>query len=387
MDDYPVMNQAADKGMKMGTKWRWAGVTLFAVVFVAGVVGVAVFGWRSEIAVASVERGTAVDAVPGVVGVRAERSVELRVEVGGRVVESQLELGGKVEEGDLIFRLDDSSLRRSLDRVRIDLEAEKALAEVGSQLRYDLKEAREDLARKEEGERRFSSRELELQRRLVARLTDEIRREEIAERQRLRALENELGRLEEELEKTVVRAPVGGDVVEVLAHPGDVLSARSLVGRLLSRERVVEATLSEENFSGVAVGQAATVRFLSYGSRLFPAEVIKVLPAADAETQRYTVHLAVDMDRDLMVPGITGEVSIVLGERKDALTIPRRAMMGRDVFVVRDGRVELRSVEPGFVSLNQVEVRSGLEEGDRVAVEYLDRLRDGDRVRVKHHVP
>jgi multidrug efflux pump subunit AcrA (membrane-fusion protein) len=44
-------------------------------------------------------------------------------------------------------------------------------------------------------------------------------------------------------------------------------------------------------------------------------------------------------------------------------------------------------VERGFISLNQVEVLSGLDEGERVVVEKLDRLRNGDRVRIKRDAP
>lgn len=368
-------------------RWRiWFGVLLG--VGLAGVLGGVGGRWlQTEVGVSSVVRGAAVNAVSGVVEVRAERSVELRVEVGGRVVESRLVLGGAVEAGDWLLRLDDSDLRRSLERVRIDLEAEEALGAVGSLLRHDWAEAREDLVRKEEDAGRVSARELEVQRRKLARLEDEMRREEIGERRRVRALRNEMQRLEEELAKTAVVSPVAGVVVEILAFPGDVLVPRGLVVKILSNERVVEANLNEENFAGVAVGQSATVRFLSYGGRLFPARVLQVLPAADPQTQRYSVLLEVEMASELMVPGITGEVSIVLGERAEALVIPRRALQGREVFVVREGRVEARTVDRGFISLNQVEVLGGLDEGDQVVVEKLDRLRDGDRVRIKRHGP
>lgn len=368
-------------------RWRiWFGVLLG--VGLAGVLGGVGGRWlQTEVGVSSVVRGAAVNAVSGVVEVRAERSVELRVEVGGRVVESRLVLGGAVEAGDWLLRLDDSDLRRSLERVRIDLEAEEALGAVGSLLRHDWAEAREDLVRKEEDAGRVSARELEVQRRKLARLEDEMRREEIGERRRVRALRNEMQRLEEELAKTAVVSPVAGVVVEILAFPGDVLVPRGLVVKILSNERVVEANLSEENFAGVAVGQTATVRFLSYGGRLFPARVLQVLPAADPQTQRYSVLLEVEMASELMVPGITGEVSIVLGERAEALVIPRRALQGREVFVVREGRVEVRTIDRGFISLNQVEVLGGLDEGDQVVVEKLDRLRDGDRVRIKRHGP
>jgi multidrug efflux pump subunit AcrA (membrane-fusion protein) len=52
------------------------------------------------------------------------------------------------------------------------------------------------------------------------------------------------------------------------------------------------------------------------------------------------------------------------------------------VFVVKDGRVQVREVEAGFRALNEVEIVSGLKQGEFVIVEQVDLFRDGDRVRV-----
>jgi HlyD family secretion protein len=94
------------------------------------------------------------------------------------------------------------------------------------------------------------------------------------------------------------------------------------------------------------------------------------------------VHLSVDVDTRLLVPGITGEVNIVIDSREDAVIIPRRAVFGRNVFVVKDGVVELRTVALGFTSMNEVEILEGVREGERVIVEGIDLFRDGDRVSV-----
>ncbi|MCC5022881.1 MAG: HlyD family secretion protein [Candidatus Synoicihabitans palmerolidicus] len=55
------------------------------------------------------------------------------------------------------------------------------------------------------------------------------------------------------------------------------------------------------------LGQKASVRLLGYANRQYNATVSKVLPSADAETQRYIVHLEVDIELERVVPGLTGE--------------------------------------------------------------------------------
>ena len=80
------------------------------------------------------------------------------------------------------------------------------------------------------------------------------------------------------------------------------------------------------------------------------------------------------------MPGLTGEVNVIVGSREAQALVPRRALFGNNIYVVEGGRVRLRKVEVGYVSLNIAEITSGLAAGDLVIVEELDKYRDGDRV-------
>ena len=108
----------------------------------------------------------------------------------------------------------------------------------------------------------------------------------------------------------------------------------------------------------------------------------KILPTADPETQRHLVDLNVtDIEPEKLIPGITGEVAITVGSRQAKAIVPRRALLNDNVYVVKDGRVELRQVTKGYVWLTGAEILSGLEPGDQVIVEDLESFRAGDRVR------
>jgi RND family efflux transporter MFP subunit len=171
-------------------------------------------------------------------------------------------------------------------------------------------------------------------------------------------------------------------VSAVFVHPGALIDEKSSLATLITISRAVEAKVSQENFAGIALGQKAIVRFLGHENDIFDATTVKILPTAEAETQRYIVHLEVNTKgrTDLLVPGLTGEVSIVVGERDADALVPRRAVFGSSVYVVAEGRVIRRKVELGYVSLNIVEVTKGLQTGDLVVVEDIDKFRDGDRV-------
>jgi RND family efflux transporter MFP subunit len=187
-----------------------------------------------------------------------------------------------------------------------------------------------------------------------------------------------------EKEKMTIRAPFAGEVSAVLAHPGDLIDPGAPIVSLITTTRVVEAKISEEDFANIKVGQKALVIFLPYGQWEYNAIVRKILPTADPETQRHLVDLEVtDIPPEKLIPGITGEVSIVVGSHPAKAIIPRRALLNESVFVVKDGKVELRRVTPGFEWLTGAEITAGLEPGEQVIVEDLETFRDGDSVKVE----
>jgi RND family efflux transporter MFP subunit len=227
----------------------------------------------------------------------------------------------------------------------------------------------------------YAVAELEKQRRMVKQIEQRLALEEVKNTQELATFENTLKVKKRQLEKMTIVAPFAGKVSKVFAREGDLISGGAPIAILIASSRTVEAKISEENFSNIKLGQKASVRFLGYGDWQYEATVTKILPTADPETQRYIVHLEVKIEPEKLIPGITGEVSIIVGERQSKANIPRRALFGDSVYVVENGRVRLRKLELGYVSLTMVEVLKGLKAGDLVIVDQLDHFRDGDRVR------
>jgi RND family efflux transporter MFP subunit len=333
--------------------------------------------------VATVTSDQAVNTVPGSVDVRAEYQMDLRSEIGGRLLTSKLDPGDPVKEGAKLAQLDTSDLKLDIERIENDYEAFKEQKAIGSSLVLDLDTATENLANYERlaKDGRYPLADLEKQRRAVKQIQQRVALEKVGNQQTVANYENTLAVKHRQLAKMTLTAPFDGVISQVYAHPGDLISGGAPIATLIATNRIVEAKISEENFADIKLGQSATVRFLGYGEKLYQAKVTKILPTADPDTQRYVVYLDVKIDREKLVPGITGEVSIVVGERHADAIIPRRALLGNDVFVVADGRAELRRVEVGYTSLTAAEILKGLKAGEQVIVERTDTFRDGDRVR------
>lgn len=337
----------------------------------------------SEARVATVVSGKAVNAVPGSVTVMAEYIMELKSEADGRMISSELDPGLKVAKGSTLAQIDPTDLQLEIEKIESDYAAAKERIAIGSATELELATAEDNLR---SSERLFtlgnlSESEINRLRRTVRAIEQRVALEKVANNQLLANFENTLKVKKTQLARTTIAAPFDGVVSAVTARPGDLVSPRAIVATLISINRTVEARISQENFAGIRLGQKATVRFLGRENDTYQATVEKILPTADAATQRYLVHLKVDCPAEVLMPGLTGEVSVIIGERQAQALIPRRALFGNNLFVVRNGRAVLTTVELGYVSLNMVEVTKGLAPGDQVIVEELDLFRDGARVK------
>ncbi len=335
--------------------------------------------------VAAVTTGTATKAVPGSVTVHAEYIMELKSEVPGRIVKSDLDLGGKIAAGTVLAQIDTGDLLLEIEKTQSDYEAAKARIAVGSAIQLDLETARDSLENYERLAKtgQYPLADLEKQRRLYKQIEQKLALEKVANKSLIDGYENTLKVQHRQLDKMTITAPFDGIVSQVYARPGDLISSNAPIATMIATSRTVEAKISQEDFADIKLGQKATIRFLGREHDIYDATVSQILPTAEADTQRYLVHLDIQAPLDVLVPGLTGEANIVVGERPSKALIPRRALFGTNVYVVQNGRVQLRNVEVGYVSLNVAEITSGLVAGDLVIVEELDKFRQGDRVRTE----
>ena len=366
---------------------RWIVRSLVIAIPLLLIWYVFAFLMRPVAVVAAATSGRAIHAVPGSVEVKAEYIMELKSEAGGRIIVSDLDPGKKVFKGDILVQIDTGDVELEISRIQNEIIAAKRKVELGSTLRADVDNMRDKVAILERQTKggSYSESDMDQQRRTLHQMEQKMELDEVNMKLDLDIKENGLRTKQREKEKMTIIAPTDGVIstVNLNARVGDLIGREAPVATLISSTRTIEAKVSEENFAGIKVGQKASVRFLGYGSQLYSGSVVKVLPTANAETQRYVVHLSVDLPVEKLVPGLTGEVSIVLGERDAAAIIPRRALRGNEVFVVNGSTVELRKVQTGYLALNQAEIIGGLKVGERVIVEELDRFQAGDRVRVK----
>lgn len=364
----------------------WAVRLGIVALVLVGIVYGALYLLRPVALVAAATRAKAVRTVTGTVEVTAEFANELKSEVRGRVASTTLDIGKKVFKGDVLVQLDTGDVDLEIERIKAESVAARKRVEIGSTLRADLLNMRDTVAGLERQVKSgtYPQSELEKQQRSLQQMEQRTELDEVNLKLALETNENLLKTKQREKQKMTIIAPADGVVTAILARPGDLIDSNSTIATVMATTRTVVAKLSEENFADVKEGQKATVRFLTFGNAQYNAVVTKRLPNADSATQRYTIYLDVALPDDrALVPGLTGEVSIIIAERDNAIIIPRRALVGSYVYVVDGSKVSLTKIEKGYESLNLVEILKGLKADDKVVVEEQDQFRDGERVRTR----
>ena len=360
-------------------------LAIAAVILLAVLWGIS-YALRPVAQVMPVVKGKAVRFVQGTVEVKAEYANELKSDVGGRVSSSELDIGKKVFKGDVLVQIDTGDVDLDIERIKNEITAAKKRVEVGSTLRADVENKRDTLANLELQVKAgaYPQAEFDKEKRLLQQLEQRMELEGVNLKLALETNENSLLTKQREKAKMTITSPSEGIVTTVEARVGDLIDRNAPIATIISVGRTVEAKITEENFAAIKLGQKATVRFLTFGADQYNAVISKILPAADPTTQRYTVFLDIFLPEGRqLLPGLTGEVSIITAERANALIIPRRALVGEYVYVVQGGKLERRKITKGYDSMNQVEILTGLQEGDLVVVEQQDRYRDGERVRTQ----
>jgi HlyD family secretion protein len=181
-----------------------------------------------------------------------------------------------------------------------------------------------------------------------------------------------------------VQAPVAGLVSASSAVIGAVASGRgeALFSIIARSEFDLVGLVPTQDLAKLAVNQPA--RIIVIGAGEVEGKVRRVAPTVEPNSQLGQVLIAVTGDRRLLVNS-SARALITTGKNCNDISVPLTAVLydsaGTVVQVVRRGRVETRQVEVGLMSGGQVEIRSGLNEGDDVVARAGALLREGDPVR------
>ena len=364
--------------------------TLWALSILALVIFVALYIWMMpKVEVEKVIKGTAIAAVYGTVRIEPSFVVPMRaqntgfIHLGDEVAAGRGAIGKKVRKGDLLATISDEAATRQLEQARADLQAaeERARLELPSSEPLKVAEANVQRLEKLTSLSNVPQVEYEKAKSEAKRLRDLLETEKIERERNLGALRDAVKKAEELTGRLEIRASMDGILSEMKAIDSEFVSDGALLFSISSTRNYVRGEVNEEDIGEVKVGMPAILQMYAYRTRQFKASVMSIVPAADPDTQRYTVLLDLQNPPENLLAGMTGEMNIITGQHENALLVPTRAVLVDQVWRVKMGAIEKRTVRIGYRTLDNSEVLDGLKFDDHVVVSEQDKLKTGQFVR------
>jgi RND family efflux transporter MFP subunit len=136
----------------------------------------------------------------------------------------------------------------------------------------------------------------------------------------------------------------------------------------------------------IQVGQEARIHHHAWADQNFTGSVLRIAPTVNEQTRALRAEVLIDNASGVLRPGMFVEVTLIVERHENVPVVPRRAITergGRSVaFVLRGQRVAQVEVTLGLGDDESIEIRNGLNAGDRVVVRGLETLTDQMPVRV-----
>lgn len=336
----------------------------------------------------------------------AEEQVTVASEVEGRVARILADLGDRVGAGQALIELDRERMRYRLEQQRAALSS--AMARIGAEgdaelppaeATADVRKAAAELAQAQQA----FDRATELRKRsllpqqqlddadanlkakragyeLAIQASRNLRAEIDGQRAMLRLAERDL-------RETTIRAPFDAYVEKRLVSPGELVKENTPVVSLVKIDPLkLVAEVPERMAPWVKPGQDITLTTEAAPERPLTGTIVRTSPAINQQTRAFPIEGRVPNRDGALKPGTFARVHLVTDHVERIRVLPAGALQYRygvnRVFVVTNGQLVSKEVKVGDRLGQNVEVMSGVDTGQEVVVSDVEKLSDGQRVKV-----
>ena len=335
----------------------------------------------SDVSVIAVQKTTVPDWLQAVGTVRAAQTSQVSSRATGNILEVRAHEGDRVQGGQVLAVLDDAQSRSAVDQATAAVTAaenERSAADSDRALAAaTLKRYQQLYEKKSVSPQEFDE--------IKARYQLADARRDMADAGQAQA-NAYLVQARTSLGYTRIRAPFAGVVTEKKADVGTLASSGMPIFTIEdTRSYRLEVTVDETDLSIVRIGQVSPVTIDSLENVPLFGKVAQIVPAVDPASRSFLVKVELPVDARLR-SGLFGRARFSRGQRP-ALLIPRTSLVERGqlqgVWVLDANQiVGLRYVTLGQSAGDQIEVLSGLQDGERLVAVAGDRDLSGKRLAV-----
>lgn len=286
-----------------------------------------------------------------------DQSIVVSSEINGIVTSIDFTDGQRLAQGDMIVSVDSDSLKAR---------------QMQAQARVTLARANFDRAERLRKQGSGTERALDVA------LND------------LRSGEADLAAAKADFDKANIVAPFAGLIGLRKVSLGQYLKAGDPIATLADVDHLrIDFRVSETYLTEISKDQKVSVTFDAFPGEVFTGVVSAIDPVIDVSGRAISVRATLSNESGKLRPGIFGRVSIVTATHH-SVVLPESALVPqktgeKGVFVVVDKgdeglHAELRIIEIGVRLAGEIEVRSGIKEGERIVTAGQLKIRPGDQV-------
>lgn len=264
--------------------------------------------------------------------------VEIRPEIGGRLTYLNVAEGSKISRGSVIARINDADLRAQLNKVKVQLELAEITVDRYKKLLdiQGINRAEYDVALNQ-----------------------------------VNSFKADIGIIQADIAKTVVRAPFTGIVGLRQVSNGAIVSPSTVLATLQQMGNVrIDFTLPEMYANILKTGNSVTVETDARGGVKSQATIIAIEPQISTTTRNIIVRARLPKGAKVN-PGSFVKVYVDAGN-DNGMMIPANSIIpdarAKQVVVVKNGKAKFVDVQTGIRQEGAVQVTSGLNAGDSVVV-------------------
>ncbi len=316
---------------------------------------------------------------------RTQSTVEIKPEVGGRLIAVYFSEGDYVPKNRLMAEIDPVNYKLSYDQAAAALRVAEAGLE---RARVAAEHAKTEKERADNLLRSGGITEKDHQA-AVTGIREAESQVSLAEAQcgQARAA---LAITEKALKDCKIYSPAEGDVQKRYFDTGSLLTPGAPLYTLVDNRRLeLECVVPSYQLAHIRLGQRAAFQTPTWADRRFEGTVSAVNPEIEPDNRSVKVKLKIANPKGDLRSGMYAKGEIVTGREPKALLIPRDALIPEKegsesaaVYVVKDGKAQRVEVKIGDTRQDFVWIAQGLEEGDVVITEIGPSLKEGMPVRV-----
>jgi RND family efflux transporter MFP subunit len=292
---------------------------------------------------------------------RALNDTTVSAEVEGRLVEVSVNEGDAVEQGDTLAKIDPLDFELQLSQARAEI----------SQLKAEIETKEAEVERQ---------RQLREGGHVSQAVLEQSESDLVSLEQQLIMARAQLASAQLNRDRSTIVAPISGRIGTRFVNEGEYMNSGQEMFRIVHEEALeVELAFPERLAGKLETGQLVRLQATEADGEMVETEIKAILPTIGRDNSA-VVALAKVHNPGNWRPGGSVHAEVVL-EVRDSIVVPVQGVVlrpeGEVVFVEEDGRASERSVEVGRRTADWVEIRAGIEPGERIIVDGAGFLAEG----------